>query len=28
VVAGERKRYYADAQSGDGTALVMRVQLR
>jgi ribosomal-protein-alanine N-acetyltransferase len=28
VVAGERKRYYADPQSGDGTALVMRLQVR
>ena len=28
AVAGERKRYYDDPQSGDGTALVMRVQLR
>jgi ribosomal-protein-alanine N-acetyltransferase len=28
VVAGERRRYYPDPQSGDGTALVMRVQLR
>jgi len=28
VVVGERKRYYADPQSGDGAALVMRVQLR
>jgi ribosomal-protein-alanine N-acetyltransferase len=28
VVAGERRRYYADPHSGDGTALVMRVQLR
>jgi len=27
-VAGERPRYYPDARSGDGTALVMRVQLR
>ena len=28
VVAGERKRYYPDPRSGDGAALVMRVQLR
>ena len=28
VVTGERKRYYADPQSGGGAALVMRVQLR
>jgi ribosomal-protein-alanine N-acetyltransferase len=28
IVAGERKRYYPDPQSGDGSALVMRVQLR
>ncbi|MEX0853735.1 MAG: GNAT family N-acetyltransferase [Bauldia sp.] len=28
VVAGERKRYYSEPQSGDGAALVMRVQLR
>ena len=28
VVAGERKRYYAEPRAGDGGALVMRVQLR
>jgi ribosomal-protein-alanine N-acetyltransferase len=28
AVAGERKRYYRDAAAGDGTALVMRVQVR
>jgi ribosomal-protein-alanine N-acetyltransferase len=28
VVAGERKHYYANAQSGGGAALVMRTQLR
>ena len=28
TVAGERPRYYPGARSGDGTALVMRLQLR
>ncbi len=28
VVAGERPRYYPEPESGDGTALVMRLQLR
>ena len=28
TIAGERKGYYGNASSGDGTALVMRVQLR
>lgn len=27
-VAGERRQYYADPASGDGTALVMRLQVR
>jgi ribosomal-protein-alanine N-acetyltransferase len=27
-VAGERRNYYRDSRGGDGTALVMRVQLR
>jgi len=28
VVAGERKRYYSEPETGDGTALVMRLQVR
>ena len=28
VVAGERKHYYAEAKEGDGSALVMRLQVR
>jgi ribosomal-protein-alanine N-acetyltransferase len=28
TVAGERKGYYGSTGSGDGTALVMRVQVR
>ncbi len=28
VVTGERKHYYQGGSSGDGTALVMRVQVR
>ncbi len=28
TVAGERKHYYADPVAGDGTALVMRLQVR
>ena len=27
-VAGERRNYYADSKAGDGTALVMRLQVR
>jgi ribosomal-protein-alanine N-acetyltransferase len=27
-VAGERKKYYSEATAGDGTALVMRLQVR
>jgi ribosomal-protein-alanine N-acetyltransferase len=28
VVAGERQRYYSEPETGDGTALVMRLQVR